>query len=99
MSGAKRSASSRVTALSATRRASDWLIVQWAIGGHHPAYNRPSPPRLAVDGAGEKLTLLLGHAITAARLLGMGLVVAPTAWLMLHRGIAGPTEVPEQTGG
>lgn len=39
----------------------DWQIVLWAIAGHHPAYNRPSPPRLHVDGAGSEITLLLGH--------------------------------------
>jgi CRISPR-associated endonuclease/helicase Cas3 len=39
----------------------DWQIVQWAIAGHHPAYDRPSPPRLAVDGAGSTVKLLVHH--------------------------------------
>jgi CRISPR-associated endonuclease/helicase Cas3 len=39
----------------------DWQIVCWAVAGHHPAYNRPSPPRLAMDGAGDTLHLLLDH--------------------------------------
>jgi CRISPR-associated endonuclease/helicase Cas3 len=39
----------------------DWQIAQWAIAGHHPAYNRPSPPRLAVDGAGHQIKLLVSH--------------------------------------
>jgi len=40
---------------------SDWDILTWAIAGHHPAYNRPSPPRLFIDGAGPKINLLMGH--------------------------------------
>lgn len=40
----------------------DWQLVQWSVAGHHPAYNRPSPPRLAVEGAGSKLVLLVDHS-------------------------------------
>jgi CRISPR-associated endonuclease/helicase Cas3 len=40
----------------------DWAILSWAIAGHHPAYNRPSPPRFSVDGAGREFELLMGHA-------------------------------------
>jgi CRISPR-associated endonuclease/helicase Cas3 len=39
----------------------DWQIVQWSVAGHHPAYNRPSPPRLFVDGAGRELKLFVRH--------------------------------------
>ncbi len=39
----------------------DWQIMLWAVAGHHPAYHRPSPPRLFVDGAGHEIELLTGH--------------------------------------
>lgn len=39
----------------------DWQIVLWAVSGHHPAYGRPSPPRLHVEGTGHKMSLLTGH--------------------------------------
>jgi CRISPR-associated endonuclease/helicase Cas3 len=41
----------------------DWDIVQWAVAGHHPAYNRASPPQLTVDmdGAGTAIALLMDH--------------------------------------
>src|SRR5262249_35001073 len=36
----------------------DAAIVEWAVGGHPPAYNRESPPRRADPrGAGDKLTV------------------------------------------
>jgi CRISPR-associated endonuclease/helicase Cas3 len=50
----------------------DWQLAQWAIAGHHPAYNRPSPPRLAVDGAGHEITLLLAHKDFNACLVWLG---------------------------
>lgn len=40
----------------------DWQITLWAVGGHHPAYNRPSPPMLPVEGAGYEIGLLMDHA-------------------------------------
>lgn len=39
----------------------DWEIVLWAVAGHHPAYNRASPPRFFVDGGGRDLEVFLGH--------------------------------------
>ena len=33
----------------------DFAIVEWAIGGHHPAYDRESPPRRCPPGAGNTL--------------------------------------------
>ena len=39
----------------------DWQVVLWAVGGHHPAYGRPSPPRLFVEGAGRTLAVHTGH--------------------------------------
>jgi CRISPR-associated endonuclease/helicase Cas3 len=39
----------------------DWHAVQWAVSGHHPAYGRPSPPRLAIDGAGRQMSFLYDH--------------------------------------
>ncbi len=39
----------------------DMHIVTWAICGHHPKYQRPSPPLENVDGAGHQMTLLGGH--------------------------------------
>lgn len=36
----------------------DAAIVEWAVGGHHPAYNRESPPRRADPrGAGDRMTV------------------------------------------
>lgn len=40
----------------------DWHIVLWAITGHHPGFNRQSPPRWAVEGTGTTISLLSGHA-------------------------------------
>jgi CRISPR-associated endonuclease/helicase Cas3 len=40
----------------------DWSIVLWAIAGHHPAYDRPSPPRAVDAGAGDCLECLVDHA-------------------------------------
>jgi CRISPR-associated endonuclease/helicase Cas3 len=50
----------------------DWHVAQWAVAGHHPAHGRPSPPRLAVDGTGERLTLLLDHPDFALSLRCLG---------------------------
>jgi CRISPR-associated endonuclease/helicase Cas3 len=47
--------------LPAVESETDWQITLWAVAGHHPAYNRPSPPRLYVDGAGHEIELLMGH--------------------------------------
>ncbi len=38
-----------------------WHAAIWAASGHHPAYNRPSPPTSAVNGAGSIMKLLLDH--------------------------------------
>jgi CRISPR-associated endonuclease/helicase Cas3 len=40
----------------------DWEVVLWAVAGHHPAYGRPSPPRLFVEGGGRTLTVRTGHS-------------------------------------
>lgn len=41
----------------------DWQIVLWAVGGHHPAYRRESPPKSApLRGEGSHIELLMGHA-------------------------------------
>jgi len=38
-------------------------IVEWAIGGHHPAYLRESPPRPhCPKGEGPELSVLMGHS-------------------------------------
>lgn len=37
---------------------SDLAIVEWAVGGHHPAYDRPSPPRTAQPGTGTTIQVL-----------------------------------------
>ncbi|MCS7269502.1 MAG: CRISPR-associated helicase Cas3' [Gemmataceae bacterium] len=39
----------------------DFAIVEWAVAGHHPGYDRESPPRSCPDGAGTELTVLTGH--------------------------------------
>jgi CRISPR-associated endonuclease/helicase Cas3 len=33
----------------------DWYIVEWAVSGHHPAHNHPSPPRTCPAGAGVEI--------------------------------------------
>jgi CRISPR-associated endonuclease/helicase Cas3 len=75
----------------------DWQIVLWAIAGHHPAYNRPSPPRLAVDGAGAELTLLLGHRDfgTCLQIVGqaLGLIGPPPALTDVLLRLVGPENV------
>jgi CRISPR-associated endonuclease/helicase Cas3 len=38
----------------------DWQVVLWAIVGHHPRHDRPTPPK-PLDGAGSKLVVLLEH--------------------------------------
>lgn len=41
----------------------DMAIVEWAIGGHHPAYGRESPPRRREPrGEGDRLTVLTDHS-------------------------------------
>jgi CRISPR-associated endonuclease/helicase Cas3 len=41
----------------------DLAIVQWAVGGHHPAYNRESPPRRKTPmGEGDKLAVFVEHS-------------------------------------
>jgi CRISPR-associated endonuclease/helicase Cas3 len=50
----------------------DLLIASWAITGHHPAYGRPSPPRLAVEGGGAEMKLLVGRRDFAAALDWVG---------------------------
>jgi CRISPR-associated endonuclease/helicase Cas3 len=50
----------------------DWAMVQWAIAGHHPALNHPSPPTDCPAGAGDRLHLLTGHHDFAAILKWLG---------------------------
>lgn len=72
----------------------DLLVLLWAVSGHHPAYNRPSPPRTAVEGAGAMLVLHGGHPdfaeclAIAAEEFGLG-VAPPTAeetWPLVKAG-------------
>ena len=35
----------------------DWHIVEWAVSGHHPAHNHPSPPRSCPAGAGVEIRI------------------------------------------
>jgi CRISPR-associated endonuclease/helicase Cas3 len=35
----------------------DFAVVEWAVAGHHPAYNHASPPRLNLPGAGKAVEL------------------------------------------
>jgi CRISPR-associated endonuclease/helicase Cas3 len=46
----------------------DFAVVEWAVAGHHPAVNHPSPPSRTPDGSGTELQLLLGHTDFAAAL-------------------------------
>ncbi|MDW8266022.1 MAG: CRISPR-associated helicase Cas3' [Gemmataceae bacterium] len=36
-------------------------LVEWAVAGHHPAYDHESPPRSSPDGAGTEIILLTEH--------------------------------------
>lgn len=38
----------------------DWHIALWAIVGHHPRHDRPTPPK-PLEGAGSKLCVLFEH--------------------------------------
>ena len=69
----------------------DWQVVLWAVGGHHPAYDRPSPPRLFVEGGGRALAVHTGHRDFASCLdflrQSFALSAAPTlpdqTWLLV----------------
>ena len=39
----------------------DWHIALWCATGHHPGYNRASPPTAAPSGTGTELTVFLSH--------------------------------------
>jgi CRISPR-associated endonuclease/helicase Cas3 len=39
----------------------DFAIVEWAVAGHHPAADHPSPPPQAPDGSGVEIQFLSGH--------------------------------------
>lgn len=39
----------------------EWNLVLWAIVGHHPRYDRPTPPQ-PLEGGGSQLLILLEHA-------------------------------------
>jgi CRISPR-associated endonuclease/helicase Cas3 len=43
----------------------DFAIVEWAVAGHHPAFDHCSPPRACPPGAGREITLLTGHSQAA----------------------------------
>jgi CRISPR-associated endonuclease/helicase Cas3 len=36
----------------------DFALVEWAVAGHHPAYNHQSPPKSTPEGAGVEIRLL-----------------------------------------
>jgi len=40
----------------------DARVVLWTISGHHPGYDRPSPPKDSIPGAGIEVTLLSRHS-------------------------------------
>ncbi|MEO8679982.1 MAG: CRISPR-associated helicase Cas3' [Vicinamibacterales bacterium] len=44
----------------------DFAITEWAIAGHHPAYNHDSPPRSCPPGAGAEMRVHTDHADFAA---------------------------------
>jgi CRISPR-associated endonuclease/helicase Cas3 len=39
----------------------DFAIVEWAVAGHHPAFNHPSPPRNAPNASTPEITIYLDH--------------------------------------
>ena len=45
------------------RSAEDFAIVEWAVSGHHPAHNHPTPPSgpPAQGGSGPEITFLVNH--------------------------------------
>jgi CRISPR-associated endonuclease/helicase Cas3 len=50
---------------------SDFAIIEWAVAGHHPAADHPSPPRLCPPGAGCEISMLMGHPDYATALQWM----------------------------
>ena len=50
----------------------DFALVEWAIAGHHPAYDRASPPRSCPPGAGAEIRLLTDHKDFAGVLRWLG---------------------------
>jgi len=40
----------------------DWQFVLWAVAGHHPAYDRASPPKQLPQGSGAVMALPMDHA-------------------------------------
>jgi CRISPR-associated endonuclease/helicase Cas3 len=81
------------------RSVKDWLlpalgrdeiafaIVEWAIAGHHPAFNHESPPRSCPSegGAGPEITLLTGHDDIRAIL----------NWLQRSFGLSSPPKLSD----
>lgn len=53
-------------------RETDFAFMEWAVAGHHPALDHPSPPSRTPDGAGAEIQLLLGHDDFAAALEWLG---------------------------
>mgnify|MGYP002623178517 CR=1 FL=1 len=39
----------------------DWLVALWAVTGHHPGWNRESPPGRVIAGSHDRMVLFLGH--------------------------------------
>ena len=57
----------------------DWHIALWAIVGHHPRHDRPTPPE-PLNGAGSKLAVLLEHRDCREAL----------AWIAQEFGVSDP---------
>jgi CRISPR-associated endonuclease/helicase Cas3 len=39
----------------------DFAVLEWAVAGHHPAFDHASPPRVNPPGAGVEIGFLIGH--------------------------------------
>ncbi|GIW78804.1 MAG: CRISPR-associated helicase/endonuclease Cas3 [Gemmatales bacterium] len=61
----------------------DFAIVEWAVAGHHPSPNHPSPPKNLPDGAGVQIKFLMGHRDYATAL----------EWLSQIFGLSAPPRV------
>lgn len=71
----------------------DFDLVEWAIGGHHPAHNHQNPPRTCPAGAGVNLRLCLGEDFIAC-LTWLGATFNPSQPLPMLTKTAWPLTGP-----
>jgi CRISPR-associated endonuclease/helicase Cas3 len=72
----------------------DVAIIEWAVAGHHPAYDHASPPRDNPPGSGTEINFLTGHADCRTALAWLGhtfQVGAPPDTTTAKRNLVGAT--------